>query len=183
MERLTYKSWRNLDPWECCGQDKFCTRGCHDLGGCIHGCIVPKLYNRLAAYEDTGLEPEEVAELTSPEVVEVARLFAELVNKGNAQRVVELAQADREGRVVALPCKVGDTVWVVNHHQGRIYENTVADLVVGFDSDNRNHIETVYIGKCGSRTYRKWKFQQVGKTVFMTCEEAEQALKEAERND
>lgn len=52
MERLTDKSWRNLDPWECCGQDKYCKRGCHDEGGCNNGCIVPKLYSRLARYED-----------------------------------------------------------------------------------------------------------------------------------
>ena len=52
MERLTVKEWRNLDPWECCGQDDFCTRGCHDEGGCRKGCIVPKLYVRLAKYED-----------------------------------------------------------------------------------------------------------------------------------
>lgn len=62
---------------------------------------------RLAAYEDTGMEPEEVAELASPEVVEVARLFSELVHKGYAQRIVELAQADRDRRCVVLPCKVG----------------------------------------------------------------------------
>lgn len=59
MDRLTEKAWRNFDPWECCGQDSFCQRGCHDEGGCANGCIVPRLYSRLAAYEDTGLTPEE----------------------------------------------------------------------------------------------------------------------------
>ena len=52
MERLTEKCWRNLDPWECCGQDHFCNRGCHDKGGCTNGCIVPKLYAKLAKYEN-----------------------------------------------------------------------------------------------------------------------------------
>jgi hypothetical protein len=42
------------DPWETCGQDDFCRRGCHDVGGCTNGCIVPKLYYRLSQYEDTG---------------------------------------------------------------------------------------------------------------------------------
>lgn len=63
MKRLTEKCWRNLDPCEMCGQDHFCTRGSHDLGGCMGGCIVPKVYARLAAYEDTGLTPEEIIEL------------------------------------------------------------------------------------------------------------------------
>lgn len=60
MERLTNKSWQNFDPWECCGQDKYCQRGCHDSGGCTKGCSVPRVYARLGAYEDTGLTPEEI---------------------------------------------------------------------------------------------------------------------------
>lgn len=60
MERLTNEAWRNFDPWECCGQDEYCQRGCHDPGGCTKGCIVPRLYARLGAYEDTGLAPEEI---------------------------------------------------------------------------------------------------------------------------
>lgn len=65
MERLTDTCWRNLDPWECCGQDHYCHRGCHDEGGCTNGCIVPNLYDRLAAYEDTGLTPEEIERIHS----------------------------------------------------------------------------------------------------------------------
>ena len=94
MWRLTDKSWRNLDPWECCGQNEFCTRGCHDLGGCRHGCIVPKLYNHLAAYEDTGLTPEEITAMrhTLDEYHKIAD---------------PLLRAQADGRVVVLPCKVG----------------------------------------------------------------------------
>jgi hypothetical protein len=57
--RLTSETWRNFDPWECCGQDSFCKRGCHEKGGCANGCIVPRLYCRLAEYEDAmGLKEE-----------------------------------------------------------------------------------------------------------------------------
>lgn len=66
MERLTESYWMNLDPWECCGQDNYCKRDCHEVGGCTNGCKVPKLYARLARYEDTGLMPEEVISLNSP---------------------------------------------------------------------------------------------------------------------
>ena len=52
MERLTDRCWRNLDPWECCGQNFHCSRKLNDDGGCINGCIVPKLYKHLAEYED-----------------------------------------------------------------------------------------------------------------------------------
>ena len=44
-ERLTVKEWRNLDPWETCQNDRYCQHDCK-------GCIVPKLYVRLAEYED-----------------------------------------------------------------------------------------------------------------------------------
>lgn len=92
----------------------------------------------------------------------------------------ELAQADREGRCVVLPCMIGDNVYVLNHHLGRVFENEVTGFSVGYPSDNRNSVSTVYVGKCGSKTFRRWKFQQFWKTVFLTREDAEAALKEAE---
>lgn len=60
MKRLTVDNWRNLDPWECCGQDRYCIRPSNKQAGCRNGCIVPKLYDRLAQYEDTGFSPEEI---------------------------------------------------------------------------------------------------------------------------
>lgn len=52
MNRITKQEWRNLDPWEMCGQDQYCKRDCHEDGGCINGCIVPTLYIELAKRED-----------------------------------------------------------------------------------------------------------------------------------
>lgn len=52
MDRITKPEWRNLDPWEMCGQDKYCKRDCHEDGGCNNGCIVPTLYIELAKRED-----------------------------------------------------------------------------------------------------------------------------------
>lgn len=60
MERLTDKCWANFDPWECCGQERYCMRPTNEPGSCRRGCIVPKIYARLGRYEDTGLEPEEI---------------------------------------------------------------------------------------------------------------------------
>ena len=96
----------------------------------------------------------------------------------NLDRLRELVQADREGRCVVLPCMIGDTVYVLNHHLGRVFENEVAGFSVGYPSDNRNNVSTVYVGKYGSKTFRRWKFQRFGKTVFLTREEAEAALRE-----
>ena len=38
-------------------------------------------------------------------------------------RLRELAEADRKGRCVVLPCMIGDTVYVLNHPLGRVFEN------------------------------------------------------------
>ena len=103
MERLTNKAWRNFDPWECCGQDKYCQRGCHDPGGCTKGCIVPRLYARLGAYEDTELEPAMCANYKTFE--------DEAISKGvTFKRIVALMEADRAGRLVVLPFTSGRTL-------------------------------------------------------------------------
>ena len=105
MERLTDKAWRNFDPWECCGQDKYCQRGCHDPGGCTKGCIVPRLYARLGAYEDTDLTPEEID--MDHEAAEQLRY---LCRNCDLDRLEKLAEADRDGRLVVLPFTSGRTL-------------------------------------------------------------------------
>lgn len=106
MERLTNKAWRNFDPWECCGQDKYCQRGCHDPGGCTKGCIVPRLYARLGAYEDTGLTPGEVKSMQEEHFsgLEMAKLHSALMELKKYQ------EADKDGRLVVLPFTSGRTL-------------------------------------------------------------------------
>lgn len=111
MERLTNKAWRNFDPWECCGQDKYCQRGCHDPGGCTKGCIVPRLYARLGAYEDTGLEPEEVLPKDKADEIALKLMrLADLENFCSYTRLRELAEADKDGRLAVLPFTSGRTL-------------------------------------------------------------------------
>lgn len=106
MERLTNNAWRNFDPWECCGQDKYCQRGCHDPGGCTKGCIVPQLYARLGAYEDTGLTPGEVKSMQEEHFsgLEMAKLHSALMELKKYQ------EADKDGRLVVLPFTSGRTL-------------------------------------------------------------------------
>ena len=156
MERLTNKAWRNFDPCECCGQDKYCQRGCHDPGGCTKGCIVPRLYARLGAYEDTELTPEEVSTL----VKDWSDLCTIVGECGGISRVRVLAEADKDGRVAVLPCKVGDTVYLIVTKRARIYAP-----------------EFRFIKK-SKLTFLNMErvLQDFGKTVFLTREEAEKAL-------
>ena len=73
-------------------------------------CFKPNLYgrtnkevcDRLAAYEDTGLEPEEITALIGNDHVKYHLLY-EYQQLGTIDYLRELAQADREGRCVVLP--------------------------------------------------------------------------------
>lgn len=62
MNRKTEKYWRNDDPWELCGLGKDCKRGCVNNG---EWCNVALMIRKLAKYEDTGLQPEEIENLIS----------------------------------------------------------------------------------------------------------------------
>ena len=104
MERLTIKNWRNLDPWEMCGQDNYCKRGCHDQGGCTKGCIVPRIYGRLATYEDTGLEPQDI--ISAVDMSKIACALHELnayKDLGPIDHIRDLIKAEQDGRLVELP--------------------------------------------------------------------------------
>lgn len=90
------------------------------------------LYGRLKAYED-------IAELC-----------------GGFDRLRELAEADKDGRVVVLPCKVYETDGV------RVYEHTVREVIY----------ETA-----GGPAFDK---NAIGKSIFLTREEAERASRETQ---
>lgn len=169
MERLTDPCWKNLDPWECCGQDYFCKRGCHEEGGCTNGCIVPKIYVRLASLEDTGVSPEKVSWMK--EVVEAA--FDN--DTSRIERAHNLHVADKEGRVVVLPCKVGDTVFArLDNKSKYVCECKVKQIVVG----NIGFVTFAPIG-APEREYDV-SLRGFGKTVFFSREEAEKALQKME---
>ena len=119
--------------------------------------------DRLAAYEDTGLEPEAV------ETVKIAlaaknMVDLETINNTPISRLVELAEADKDGRLVVLPCKVGDTVYFAL--LGRIIEKQVFSIV-SFSNSTR-----IYCG--GTSEY--FRPEDIGKTFFLTREDAEKAL-------
>ena len=121
--------------------------------------------DRLAAYEDTGLTPEQVENAKT--IIESA--FAEDTSK--AERIRKLLAADKDGRVVVLPCKVGDTVWrIVRDGEPHITRDEVRDMY--FADDMTPCVELV-----GGRVTFTEKF---GKTVFLSRAEAERALQEME---
>lgn len=123
---------------------------------------------RLADYEDTGLTPEEIkAPFTEDTMINLAAQALGV----EPSRLRELAEADKDGRCVVLPCKVGDTVWrIIRDGEPHITRDEVRDMY--FADDMTPCIELV-----GGRVTFTEKF---GKTVFLTREEAERAMEEME---
>ena len=119
-----------------------------------------ELRGRLMQYEDTGLEPAMCANYKTFE--------DEAISKGvTFKRIVALMEADRAGRLVALPCKVGDTVYrIVRDADPHIARDEVRNIYFADDM-------TLCVELVGGRIILSEKF---GKTVFLTHEEAEKAL-------
>ena len=87
-----------------------------------------------------------------------------------ADRLRELAEADKDGRVVVLPCRQGDELWTYcNYPVKRVYSFTVSDVST---LNGRTVLNTLGLG-----TIRP---EDIGKTVFLSREEAEKDLQEME---
>ena len=118
----------------------------------------------MADYEDTGRTPEEVTALGNlfDYALEESKTLTEQLALLN--RIRELAEADKNGCVIIVPCKVGDTVYFAL--LGKIIEKQVFSIVA-FSNSTR-----IYCG--GTSEY--FRPEDIGKTFFLTREEAEKAL-------
>lgn len=139
-------------------------------------CSQKQVWERLKAYEDTGLTPEEVErsklEIEAGCVKAIARTYGIDIN-----RLRKFAEADRDGRVIVLPCKVGDTVYFVNAK--KILEFAVVGYAV--DETGISWVYSEHVDKTGHTNERTFSPDRFGKNTFFTREEAEKALAEMER--
>jgi hypothetical protein len=99
---------------------------------------------KLAAYEDSGLSPEEVQ---------------------------GLAKAKADGRMVVLPCKVGDTVYRIISYKC----NAVCNKLNACNSFIYKGCKQAEFYVCPG-TFQLNDMWWIGKTVFLTREAAEEAL-------
>ena len=131
-------------------------------------------WSRLAAYEDTGLEPDEVNALQK----DWSDLCTVIGECGGIDRLRELAEADKAGRLVVLPCKVGQRVFALLDTDKHISECEVKRIGLG------NEIGFVGLEPIGARG-REYgvALNGFGKTVFLTREEAEKALEAMKKED
>ena len=127
-----------------------------------------KIYWRLKAYEDTGLTPEEIkAPFTEDTMINLAAQALGV----EPSRLRELAEADKDGRCVVLPCKVGQRVFALLDTDKHISECEVKQIGMG------NEIGFIGLELIGARG-REYgvALNGFGKTVFLTREAAEKAL-------
>lgn len=152
MERLTFDG-------------NFCDISqCRELP-CPHGgrCTQRKVWEKLRAYEDSGFTPAEIKSLYAEWDVMMSALNS---IGGGYERLRQLAEADKAGRLVVLPCKAGDELWTFyNYPDEQVCSFTVTDIST---LNGRTMLNT---SRCGVIDAR-----DVGKTVFLTREEAVEAL-------
>ena len=167
MERLTkHSNQTSHENGICCTH--FCGPECLKVGGnCAMNCKWEEAaWSRLAAYEDKELMPEEVSAL----IKDWIRLCTTIRECGGIDRLRELAEANKDGRVVVPPCKVGDKLYRV--FAGEIFEHRVGSMKY-FAIQGKWDIETYPFCPCVESS--------IGKTIFLTHEEARKVL-EAMKN-
>lgn len=135
-------------------------------------CTQKKGWERLKQFENAVQTPEKAA--WAKKTIEMA--FSD--DTSEVERLRELYKADKDGRVVVLPCKVGDTVWIVGAVR-KLYSAKVRTFFCGHPSavcgrDPDGHIHMIRTTECDI------PMQEFGKTVFLSREEAEKALQEME---
>lgn len=140
---------------------------------------------RLTVYEDSGCAPEEVLPKNKADEIALKLMrLADLERLCSYTRLRELAEADKDGRIGVLPCKdwlnvvFGDQVlfWGIDK---TYMENPIREISV----DDAERIgwydgwKTVYL-KGTDENGEAWEFypEEIGKSVFLTREEAEKAL-------
>ena len=126
-----------------------------------------EIYWRLKDYEDTGLMPAEVHSMYG----EWCAMMSVLNGIGSYERLRELAEADKDERLVVLPCKVGDTVWANLDGMRHTRKCVIEFANIG------SHVTTIVFSTVdGLREQYGVNPISFGKTVFLTREEAEKAL-------
>ena len=143
----------------------------------------------LREYLDTGMTPEAFQSF----VVFLQDLIGNQKASEALDRFRQLVKADRDGRLVVPPCKVGDTVWAAS---GKIIKCEIDEMylcdgggieyLVTFDCDGADCKRCPFNRweqDCSGERYceceygcSSFKDSDIGKTIFLTSEEAKAAL-------
>lgn len=132
-----------------------------------------RILTRLSAYEDSGLEPEEIERIVDAygrghtlRTESAERL--EIVREIKADRLRELVQAEQAARLVVLPCKVGDSIYIPDLEKKIPVKVRVQGISISVSGRTILHFGG-YPVQCA------WG-DGCGKDWFFTSEEAEEVL-------
>lgn len=130
----------------------------------------------LRAYKDTGMTPEEVLPKDKADEIALKLMrLADLESLCSYTRLRELAEADKDGRLVVLPVKpvltpiISSMLYIIE--DGDIYEDALYEAVVGMSENGEMNV--VYTTLSDLMAFEQ---ADIGKTVFLTREEAVKAL-------
>ena len=143
MERLTYR-------------DKYGMAMMKERGGWKSGGI-----DRLAAYEDTGLEPEDLKKAFNETAI--LKLAAQALST-TPDHLRDLLQAEQDGRLEVLPCKVGDHILA----DGR---EAIVVWFFGYKTGRFLHAQFLDNAECADIP-----FYEIGKNRLSAREDAEAAM-------
>ena len=99
-------------------------------------------------------------------------------------KLSEYETAEEEGRLVVLPCKVGDAVYAIEdkYYEYLYHKGIQKGHVCRFEYD-KEWFAWIHIDGCNKDLQIAYKTSNFNQTVFLTREEAEKALKEMEKDD
>ena len=141
-------NFRHKDNGNCTAVGGFCT-------------AVPAAHcPLLRQYLDTGLTPEEI-DMDH----EAAETLRQLCRGCDLDRLEKLAEADKDGRLLVPPCKVDDVLYRASP-SGVVVHRVANVMYRGLTS--RWYIDTI--------PNLPYASEELGKTTFLTSEEAEKAL-------
>lgn len=127
----------------------------------------------LRQYLDTGMTPEAFQSY----VVFLQDLIGDQKASEALDRFRQLVKADKDGRLVVRPCKVGDTVWAIeNPWTGELLKKPIEAYVNGMKKFSHGLYVNVLFDTRKINGTRDYEVNHIGKTLFLTCEEAERAL-------
>lgn len=174
MERLTFEG-------------SFCDIAqCRELPCPYNGaCSQRKAWERLKAYEDTGLTPKGTKRMSNILMdvgVDYNCSWEYVKNWLLDDRLRELAEADKDERVVVLPVKpvltpiFSSMLYIIE--DGDIYEDALYEAVVGMSESGKTNV--VYTTLSDQMIFEQ---ADIGKTVFLTREAAGKALEAMKKGE
>ena len=94
-------------------------------------------------------------------------------------RLAEYEIAEEEGRLVVLPCKVGDAVYTIDdkYYEYQYHKGVQKGHVCRFEYDKQWFI-WIHIDGCNKDLQIAYKINDFNKIVFLTREKAEKALRD-----